>query len=65
MKNYKVSGRTYPARNVLKDAGFTYESARKEWFGNEESLQELKRITTASYSRANQKAISGIEITEF
>jgi hypothetical protein len=63
-KAYKVTGKTYPARNVLKDAGFEFDGKSKAWHGGEAELKELQRITTATYSRANQNAVDGIEITE-
>lgn len=59
---YKVTGDTYKAKQILKDAGFTWNAENKEWTGNQEAKDELTRITTASYSRANQKACSGIKI---
>jgi hypothetical protein len=58
---YKVTGNTYQAKEVLKKAGFTYDN--KAWYGDEAAKTELDRITTASYSRANQKAIAGCQIT--
>lgn len=59
-----VKGNTYPARNMLKDAGFYYEAALKEWHGDKNNLDELKRISTPSYSRANAKVLSGLTIQE-
>jgi hypothetical protein len=57
----KVTGNTYQAKDVLKKAGFEYVPQFKAWFGNEEANNELKRITTATYSRANQKATMGLK----
>jgi hypothetical protein len=56
----KITGKTYQAKEVLKQAGFEWVPQFKAFFGTEEAKKELDRITTASYSRANQKAISGI-----
>jgi len=62
MTNYTVEGNTYKAKRVLNDAGFKWDAENKEWVGNQEAKDELERITKASYSRANQKAISDIRI---
>ena len=60
----KITGNTFAAKTVLRTAGFEFDAVNKCWIGNTEELTELKRITTATYSRSNQKAISGIVITE-
>lgn len=51
----KVTGNTYPAKNLLKETGFEWVPQFKAWFGNEEAKKELDRICTATYSRKNQK----------
>lgn len=60
----KVTGNTYAAKNILKDAGFKFDSANKSWNGDELAKVELDRISTASYSRANQKLVSGLKFEE-
>ena len=59
----KVTGNTYPAKDVLKKAGFEFVPQYKAWFGTEEANNELKRITTPSYSRANQKVTMNLNLT--
>lgn len=60
----KVTGNTYPAKSILNQAGFTWDGGSKAWFGSEEALEELKRISTPTYSRANNKAFAGLKIEE-
>lgn len=61
---FRITGSTYPAKNALKNAGFQFDATTKEWYGDEAAMTELKRISTASYSRANQKACAGLKIEE-
>ena len=61
-KTCKATGNTYTARNVLKAAGFVWDKDSKAWLGDDDAKTELARITTASYSRANGKACSGLEL---
>jgi hypothetical protein len=63
-KMIKVTGNTYQAKSILKDCGFTYDAENKCWNGNDEALVELKRVSTASYSRANQKLVAGLKFEE-
>lgn len=58
----RITGRTYAAKEMLKAAGFEYESKEKAWYGSKENMKELDRITTATYSRANQKLRQGLTI---
>lgn len=61
---FKVTGNTYSAKSILNNSGFSYEGKEKAWYGNQENLDELKRVSTASYSRANQKLVSALKIEE-
>ena len=61
----KITGNTYPAMVMLKKAGFEYDKGVKAWYGDEEALNELKRTSTATYSRANQKLMEGLKIETF
>lgn len=60
----KAVGNTYKAKTVLKDAGFKWDSNSGTWIGNVDARMEFGRITTASYSRANQKLATGVEFKE-
>lgn len=62
-KQIMVIGKTFPARQVLRDAGFEFDTLSKAWYGDDAAKAELDRITTASYSRANLKACEGLEYT--
>lgn len=59
---YIVTGNTYPARDMLKNSGFEWDGARKEWTGDEEAMNELKRTSTPTYSRANSNAFAKLNI---
>ena len=61
---FKITGNTYQAKAMLKEAGFEFDGAQKAWYGNEEALKELKRTATPTYSRANAKAYAGLTIEE-
>ena len=58
MTTYKVTGNSYKAKQVLKDAGFKWIAEKKSWVGSEEAVAEFKRITHPTYSRANQNAVT-------
>jgi hypothetical protein len=60
----KVTGNTYPARDVLRTAGFAWSKDGNCWLGDDAAKAELERITTATYSRRNAKACSGIIVTD-
>jgi hypothetical protein len=60
----KITGNTYPAQNMLKQAGFSWDKKQKAYFGTKDNLTELNRISTATYSRANQKLKGSLTITE-
>ena len=60
----KVTGNTYPARHILKEAGFAWDKDVKAYFGDESAKAELDRISTASYSRANQKLVATLKFEE-
>ncbi len=60
----KVTGNTYQAKTILRDAGFSYDPTHKEWYGAEDNLAELRRISTPTYSRANAKAFAALKIEE-
>ena len=62
--DYEVSGWTYPAKEILADAGFVYIPKRKVWIGDEDALSELKRVTTPAYGRARQKLMDGLKIKQ-
>jgi hypothetical protein len=63
MNKLMVTGNTYRAKQVLKDAGFSFDADSKAWYGDDTAKAELDRITRASYSRANLKACEGLEFT--
>ena len=56
MTTYKVTGNSYKAKQVLKDAGFKWDTKGKAWIGTEKEVAEFERITHPTYSRANQNA---------
>ena len=64
MNKIMVTGKTYQAKQVLKDAGFEFDTESKAWYGDDTAKTELDRITRASYSRANLKACAGLEYTK-
>ncbi len=57
----KVTGNTYPAKELLKDAGFAYSTTDKAWYGDDVAKTELDRMSTASYSRKNQNLIASLK----
>jgi hypothetical protein len=59
-----ATGNTYAAKGVLKDAGFKYNGATKEWTGDDAAKEEFDRISSSSYSRANSKATNGVTINK-
>lgn len=63
MTQYVVSGKTYRARIVLREAGFRWDAKNEAWWGDEAARAELDRITTATYSRTNQRDCAGIVIS--
>jgi hypothetical protein len=58
-----VTGNTYRAKQVLRDAGFWFDPESKAWYGDDTAKAELDRITRASYSRANLNASKGLKYT--
>src|SRR5690606_12521204 len=60
----KVTGDTYPARYILREAGFQWNKYEKAYFGDKSAKAELDRISTASYSRANQKLVAALKFEE-
>jgi hypothetical protein len=59
-----VTGNTYPAAKLLRDCGFNFDKASKSWVGDASALAELRRVSTATYSRANGKLVAGLKIAE-
>ncbi len=55
----KITGNTYAAKELLKSAGFVYRD--KSWYGSNDDKAELDRVSTASYSRTNQRLVSGLK----
>ena len=64
LKMYEISGTTYNAKELLKNAGFVYDKKSKKWHGDQTAMIELQRVSTATYSRANQKLVAGLKIKE-
>ena len=62
-KNITVTGNTYPAAKLLRSCGFDFDKSNKTWVGTEENRDELNRVSTATYSRANQNLVSKLIIT--
>lgn len=60
----KVTGDTYPARYILREAGFVWNRYEKAYFGDKSAKAELDRISTASYSRTNQRLVAALKIEE-
>jgi hypothetical protein len=58
----KITGKTYHARSWLKDCGFVFDKTEQAWFGDDAAKVELERTSTASYSRANAKLLSGLTV---
>lgn len=59
-----AKGDSYPARTQLKSAGFSWDAAAKTWSIDSDKFDraEWERVNnSATYSRANQKACSGVE----
>lgn len=59
---FTITGNTYNAKRVIKDAGFEWTGAA--WVGNAEAAEELRRISRPTYSRANANAMAACEIVE-
>jgi hypothetical protein len=57
----KVTGNTYPANRLLKECGFGWDSKQKAYFGDTKAKIKLDRVSTASYSRTNQKLVAGLK----
>jgi hypothetical protein len=60
----RITGNTYPASKLLRTVGFVFDADTKTWIGDGAALDELRRVSTATYSRANLKAVSGLTILE-
>ena len=60
----KVTGDTYPARYILREAGFVWNRYEKAYFGDKSAKAELDRISTPTYSRANQKLVAALKFEE-
>jgi hypothetical protein len=60
----KVTGNTYPARNLLRDCGFTWDAKQRVYLGDDSAKTELDRISTAIASRANQKLVLMLRFEE-
>jgi hypothetical protein len=59
----KVTGRTFPAASLLRECGFAWNATDKCWTGTADALAELERVSTATYSRSNQKLVAGLKIS--
>lgn len=62
-----AKGNTYPARTQLRDAGFDWDKALKVWTigADDFDRDEWERVNNnPTYSRANQKACSGVVFEE-
>jgi len=57
-----ITGNTYPAAKLLRDCGFAFDKTTKAWTGDAAAKAELDRVSTATYSRANQRLVSGLRI---
>jgi len=57
----KITGNTYPAQEMLKKAGFAWDRNAKAYFGSDGALTELKRTSTPTYSRKNEKLVAGLK----
>lgn len=60
-----ATGNTYPARTQLREAGFVWDKNERVWTIDAEKfdLEEWARVNeSATYSRANMKACSGVEL---
>lgn len=60
----KVTGNTYPAKELLKQAGFKWDQQQKAFFGNNIAKEELKRISTPTYSKKNQNLVLELKFEE-
>lgn len=60
----KVTGKTYPARTWLKDCGLVFDKDAQAWIGDDAAKAEIDRTSTASYSRANAKLLSGLTVEQ-
>jgi len=58
----KITGKTYNARNWLKDCGFAWDKEQGAWLGDDAAKAELERTSTASYSRPNAKLLSALTV---
>jgi len=63
-KGYFVTGNTFSAKSVLREAGFEWFAADKVWFGVESAKDELVRITSVQYSKSNANACENITVEQ-
>jgi|LSQX01.3.fsa_nt_gb hypothetical protein len=60
----KVTGNTYQAKEILKQAGFKWDQQQKAFLGDNIAKTELDRISTPTYSRKNQNLVLGLKFEE-
>lgn len=60
----KVTGKTYQAREMLKMARFDYDGVKHCWYGNEDSLSWIKRISNDPSYREYKDLIAGLKFEE-
>jgi len=61
-KQYRVTGNTYPASALLRRVGFSWVAGDRAWYGMQDAKDELERVSTVAYSRANAKVFGGLRI---
>lgn len=59
---HEISGDTYAARQWLRDCGCEWDRDASVWRASDEALGEMRRTSTAAYSRKNKKMMAGLVI---
>ena len=60
----KVTGNTYPAKELLERYGFVWDKEQRAFFGNENAKKELDKHSTASAGRRNQNLVAALKFQE-
>jgi hypothetical protein len=60
--SYAVTGNTYPARDLLRKAGFEFDKSSKSWIGNQSAKDELDKLSSPSYGRATARLVNALTV---
>jgi hypothetical protein len=64
---YKITGKTYEAREALKKAGYTFDSKTKSWIGSSREAFDalVAKWTSGGWGVATATMARGLHIEEF